>query len=170
MADVVFLFPINFVYVFCFCYVVVSDFRKLIIPNWAPVALISAFMLFAAVHLGWRAITAHLAVAAVVFAVTTAFFVAGWMGGGDVKLLAATALWMGPEHGALFTVLVALLGAVLASTLLLIKQHGELMGQSIWGFPFFRRLAELAQSGECPYGVAIGVAALIASPPMIGLG
>jgi len=132
--------------------------------------LVSAFVVFAAAHLGWRMIMAHFVVAAVVFALATAFFVAKWVGGGDVKLLTAVALWMGPEHGALFTLLMAVLGAVLATALILIKYYGELVAQSVWDFPFFKRLAELAHAGECPYGVAIGIAALLTSPTMLGAG
>jgi prepilin peptidase CpaA len=170
MANVVFLAVINLVYVFCLCYAIVSDFRRLIIPNWAPVALASAFVVFAATHLGWRAFLAHLAVAAVVFVLATAFFVARWMGGGDVKLLTAVTLWMGPEHGALFTLLMAALGAVLATGLILIRHYGEFVGPSIWELAFFKRLAELARAGECPYGVAIGIAALLTRPTVLGAG
>jgi len=167
MANDAFMAAINLVYVSCLCYAIVSDFRRLIIPNWAPLALVSAFAVYAATHLGWRMFMAHFANAAVVFVLATAFFVAKWMGGGDVKLLTAVALWMGPEHGALFTLLMAVLGAVLAMALILIRQYGELVGQSIWDLAFFKRLAELAHAGECPYGVAIGIAALLVWPTML---
>lgn len=167
MAYAALMAGIKLVYVFCLCYAIVSDFRRLIIPNWAPLALVAAFAIFAAVHLEWRMVLAHLAVAAVVFAVATAFFIARWMGGGDVKLLTAVALWMGPEHGAPFTFLMAMLGAVLAIGLILIRRYGELAGQSVRELAVFKRLAELARTGECPYGVAIGLAALVVSPTML---
>jgi prepilin peptidase CpaA len=167
MAYSVLMSGIKLAYVFCLCYAIVSDFKALIIPNWVPLALVSAFAVFAVTHLGWRNISAHVAIALLVFVVATAFFMARWMGGGDVKLLTAATLWMGPEHAAPFTFLMAVLGALMAVSLLAVKHYGDCLNRSLWDFPFLRRLADLAQGGECPYGVAIGVAALAASPTML---
>jgi prepilin peptidase CpaA len=164
MAYSALMASIKYGYVFCLCYAIVSDFRTLIIPNWVPLALVSVFVIFASVHLDRRMVLAHLAVAVVIFAIASAFFIARWMGGGDVKLLTAVALWMGPEQAGPFTLVMALLGGVLAVGLLLIKQYWALLEQSTWELPIFKRLAELARGGECPYGVAIGIAALVASP------
>lgn len=167
MAYLLLMTGIKAIYVFCLCYAVVSDFKSLIIPNWAPLALVSAFAVFAALHLDWRTVLAHLAVAVVIFGVAVAFFLARWMGGGDVKLLTAVALWMGPEHGAPFTFLMAVLGGLLASGLLLINRYGDSIVRPVRDLAAFQRLEELARSGECPYGVAIGIAALVASPTML---
>ena len=43
----------------------------------------------------WAAYGWHFAAGALVLAVTFGLFAMGGMGGGDAKLLAATALWMG---------------------------------------------------------------------------
>lgn len=158
---------IKLAYIFCLCFAVVSDFRTLIIPNWVSIALIALFAVFAAMHLDMRSTLAHLAVAGVVFAVALVFFLAGWMGGGDVKLLTAAALWMGPFRAAEFTVIMALLGAGLAVSLILLRQYEWVLRSPIGQQAVIRRLGDLARAGECPYGVAIGVAALIASPPML---
>jgi prepilin peptidase CpaA len=164
MAYNLFLAAITLVYVFCLCFAIVSDFRTLIIPNWAPVTLVALFALFAAIHLDWRGALAHLTVAALVFVVALVFFLARWMGGGDVKLLTAVALWMGPEHAALFTVLMALLGAILAVGLLWLRQYDWVLHHPLGQQAVIRRLGALAKAGEVPYGVAIGIAALIMVP------
>jgi prepilin peptidase CpaA len=158
---------ISLAYIFCLCFAIVSDFRTLIIPNWVPVALVSLFALFAAMHLDWRGVLAHMTVAAVVFVIALVFFLARWMGGGDVKLVTAVALWMGPEHSAQFSVTMALLGAMLAVSLLLLRQYAWILRHPLGQQAIVRRLGELAQAGECPYGVAIGVAALITVPTML---
>jgi len=166
MAYNLLLAAITLVYVFCLCFAIVSDFRTLIIPNWVPVTLVALFAVFAAIHLDWRGALAHLTVAALVFVIALFFFLARWMGGGDVKLLTAVALWMGPERGAQFTVIMALLGAILAAGLLLLRQYDWMLQHPLGQQAVIRRLGELAKAGECPYGVAIGIAALITIPTL----
>ena len=74
------------------CYDVVT-FR---IPNWANLGLVAAFPVFAGaaalsgVDVFWLE---HLGAAAIVFAVGLGMFFARTLGGGDVKLLSAAALW-----------------------------------------------------------------------------
>jgi prepilin peptidase CpaA len=75
-------------------------------------------------------------------------FGAGWLGGGDVKLLAALGLWMdirgaGQLLGAIF-----LAGGVVALLFLLSR--------------LFRRRGEGPKSRDIPYGLAITAGALIA--------
>jgi prepilin peptidase CpaA len=140
----------------------VSDFRSLVIPNWLVVALVAAFAVFAAARLELGSIVVHVAIAAVVLLFFSAFFVAGWIAGGDVKFIAAIALWMGPENTSLFVLLTALLGALLALALLQVKRYGDRLAGGILGSNWaFRRARALAEQGQCPYGVAIGAAALL---------
>ena len=106
-------------------------------------------------------ILVHVAVATVVFLFFLAFFVAGWVAGGDVKLIAAIALWMGPAKVSLFVLLTALLGALLALALLLIGRYGDVVGGALGSSWPFRRARDLAEQSQCPYGVAIGAAALL---------
>ncbi len=159
------------VYVACICYAIVSDFTRLVIPNWIVIALVSAFAVFAAVRMEPGSILVHIAVAAIVLLFFLGFFLVGWVGGGDVKLIAAIALWMGPEKASLFVMLTALLGSLLALALLQIKKHGHRAGAapgSTWGSTWLlQRLRVLAEQGRCPYGVAIGVAALLSSAGML---
>jgi prepilin peptidase CpaA len=155
------LLGLKLICVACICYAMVSDFKSLFIPNWIIVVLVSAFAAFAALHMEPASILAHVAVAAVVLLFYLVFFVAGWIAGGDVKLIAATALWMGPAKVGPFVLLTALLGALLALALLLIRRYGDLVSGA-WGSSwFFRRARALAEQSQCPYGVAIGAAALL---------
>ncbi len=60
----------------------------------------------------WPDVASHLAVAAGVFVLLAAAFYAGMMGGGDVKLAAALALWFSPQSTIKFLVLMSLAGGV----------------------------------------------------------
>ena len=157
------------VYVFCVSYAIVSDLRRLIIPNWIPVALAAAFPLFGLTHLGIDRIPAHVLVAVIVFLISLIFFVADWMGGGDIKLLAALMLWLGPATAPEFLVVMSLLGAMLAITLMIVRSFPSAVDP--WGQTIVvRRIIELARLGQCPYGVAIGATALLFAPRVFGLG
>jgi prepilin peptidase CpaA len=157
------LLMLQSVYVGCICYAIVSDFRTLKISNWISVILIAAFAVFATVHLEPRSILVHVAVAAFVFSLFSAFFVAGWVAGGDVKFITAIALWTGLEHVSIFVLSTALLGSVLAIALLQIKKYGPLVQGALGNFWLFQRMSTLAERSQCPYGVAIGIAALLSS-------
>jgi prepilin peptidase CpaA len=151
------------VYVLCICYAIVSDFRNLIIPNWITIILTSAFLAFAAIYMESEAILVHVAVMGLVFLLFLAFFIAGWVAGGDVKLIAAITLWMGLEHVINFVLLTTLLGSLLALALLQIRKYGFLLGGTLGNTWLFQRVSTLAENRQCPYGVAIGLAALFAS-------
>ena len=60
----------------------------------------------------WPDVASQLAVAAGVFVLLAAAFYAGMMGGGDVKLAAALALWFSPQSTIKFLVLMSLAGGV----------------------------------------------------------
>lgn len=89
-------------------------------------------------------ISLQLAAAAGVFALLAVAFYAGMMGGGDVKLAAALALWFSPESTLRFLVVMSIAGGIL--TLLLVAVH-KLRGKE--GRP------------EIPYGVAIAIGGLV---------
>ena len=73
-----------------------SDVVTMTIPNRLSLLLIAAFLVFAILGgLSWTALAWHVAAAMLVLCVTFGMFAFGWMGGGDAKLAAATALWFG---------------------------------------------------------------------------
>ena len=91
----------------------------------------------------WPGVAIQLAAGGAVFAVLAGAFYAGMMGGGDVKLAAALALWFSPAMTVKFLVLMSIGGGVL--TLLLVAWHR------------FRRREGRPQ---IPYGVAIAFGGL----------
>jgi prepilin peptidase CpaA len=91
-----------------------------------------------AVALPWSGAAIQLATGLGVFALMAAAFHAGMMGGGDVKLAAALALWFSPASTVKFLIVTSLAGGVL--TLGLLALH-RLRGRE--GRP------------KIPYGVAI---------------
>jgi prepilin peptidase CpaA len=97
----------------------------------------------------------------VVLAFTIAFFALNWIGGGDVKLMTGAALWAGPQHIAIFLFAMSALGFLIAIVLLGLRTHGILITGLLPDNSLMRRLEVLAQEGQCPYGVAIGAAAIV---------
>ena len=97
-----------------------SDLLTMTISNRLSLLLASSFFLLALITgMSFGIIGMHLAAGALVLAVCFGFFAMGWIGGGDAKLAAATALWFGFEHLIDYLVSASLLGGVF--TLLLLQ-------------------------------------------------
>lgn len=152
-------------FVFCICYAVVSDFTRLRIANWIPATLVVLFLAYAVLKLDVSAFKAHLLLAAIVFALGFGMFVLGWIGGGDVKLLTALTLWAGPSHGADLLVMTTLGGGLMAFALILLRSSTQARMLMPTAGPF-GRIRSFAERGVCPYGLAMGAAALVALQPM----
>jgi len=90
-----------------------------------------------------------------------AMFAAGWIGGGDAKLFAACALWLGLTGSPTFLLVTALAGGGLAVLLLNVRSPA-LKGYFVAGPDWLSRLA--TPGGDVPYGVAIAAGALAAFP------
>ena len=91
----------------------------------------------------WPDMAVQLGAGAIVFALLAGAFYAGMMGGGDVKLAAALALWFSPAGTLRFLVLTSIAGGVL--TLALLAWH---------------RAKKREGRPEIPYGVAIAFGGL----------
>ncbi len=138
-----------------------SDLLTMTISNRLSLALAGGFFLLTAVTgMDFAAIGMHLAAAALVLVVAFAMFTQGWIGGGDAKLVAATALWFGFGHLLDYLIYASLLGGVL--TILLIQFRllplPGLLARQQW----IMRLHDKA--GGVPYGIALAAAALIVYP------
>jgi len=124
----------------------IEDARTREIANWknAAIALLAPAWWWMQGY-GWVDAAWQIGIAVGVFALFVGAFHFGWMGGGDVKMIGALALWLpGP---ALFFMLVvmSIIGGVL--TLIMMFDH-------------WRRKAPGAV--ETPYGVAIAMASMVA--------
>jgi len=122
-----------------------TDLRSRQIGNWlnGGIALAAPLFWWASGLDLWPDIALQLGVALGTFAVLAVLFAIGAMGGGDVKLLTALALWIEPLPFLKLVVLMALLGGVL--TLMFYAWH------------VIRRQREKL---AIPYGVAIAMAGL----------
>lgn len=132
-----------------------SDIRSRLIPNWISLALAGLFALAALIGAPGVEPMGGVAVAVATFVVLFACFLAGLLGGGDVKLLSAAALWAGPQGLGLLLLTTALLGGLLAAGALVLRGIRRLAGV---------RRTEQDSKTAIPYGVAISGAALLAIP------
>ncbi|MYL97428.1 potassium:proton antiporter [Novosphingobium sp. FGD1] len=88
-----------------------TDLRRREINNWLNLSIaLAAPLWWLAAGLGPIAIAYQLGLAAVTFALACVLFATGQMGGGDVKLLGALALWFPPASFMNLVVLMALVG------------------------------------------------------------
>ena len=123
----------------------ISDLRTRLIHNWLTFGIAAAAPAFwwASGLSLWPGVGAQLALGLAAFAVLAGLFAAGAMGGGDVKLLTALALWLPWQPFLQLVVIMALLGGAL--TLICLAWH---------------RIARRSGRLEVPYGVAISGAGL----------
>jgi prepilin peptidase CpaA len=93
-----------------------TDLRNRKIDNWlnAGVALAAPLFWWASGLALWPDVAIQLGVALGTFTVLVALFAMGAMGGGDVKLLSALALWIAPWPFLQLIIMMALVGGVLA--------------------------------------------------------
>lgn len=155
-AAILVIFP------FCMLFSAISDMVSMTIANRVSVLLVATFMVLAPLTgMEWSVYGLHLAAGALVLAITFAMFAIGGMGGGDAKLLAATAIWMG--FGILlveYLVFGAVFGGLL--TLAILKFRSSPASTVALHNIFLRHFAD--QKAGIPYGVALGVAGLMVYP------
>jgi len=142
-------------------YAAASDLLTMTISNRISLALVAAFVLFAPlVGMDLQAFGLHVAAGAIVLAVTFACFAFGWIGGGDAKLAAVIALWLGLDHTLEFVVTASVYGGLL--TLALLSFRGAVLPAFAVRQPWVQRLHD-KRSGV-PYGLALAAAALTVYP------
>ncbi len=138
-----------------------SDLFTMTISNRLSLALTAGFaVLTVVIGMSLPAIGLHIGAGALVLVVSFVLFTLGWIGGGDAKLAAATALWFGFDHLFDYIVYASIFGGVL--TLLILQfRHMDLparLAEQAW----IQRLHE--RSGGVPYGIALAAAALVVYP------
>ena len=155
-AAILVIFP------FCMVFAAISDLLSMTIANRVSLLLIGGFAVIAPLTgMDWSTYGTHFAVAVTVLAVTFFLFSIGQMGGGDAKLMTATALWFGFNPITLHYLLIAaILGGFL--TLAILSLRASPVAVFAWRVDFLRRIAD-PQSG-IPYGIALGCAGLLVFP------
>lgn len=128
-----------------------GDLHRREIPNWlnGAIALLAIPFWFSLGLSPWPGMALQLGVALGVFALFAVLFGLGMMGGGDVKLIGAVALWLPAVAVLNLLIIMALAGGVLTIAMIVRK-----------------RLAKSEAELEVPYGVAIAFAGIwvIAEP------
>ncbi|HZF46678.1 MAG TPA: prepilin peptidase [Sphingomonadaceae bacterium] len=96
-----------------------TDIRSRQISNWlnAAIALGAPLFWWASGLSLWPGVAIQLAVALACFVVLAGLFAIRAMGGGDVKLLTALALWIPPSQFATLLIVMALVGGLLTIVL-----------------------------------------------------
>ncbi len=139
-------------------YAASSDLLTMRISNKIILALIAGFALVALLLgmplavLGW-----HFAAAAIVLVFAFAFFGFGWIGGGDAKLAAATALWVGFADTLPYLVYATLMGGALTLAILVLRKWP--LPLSLTEVEWIRRLHN--PNAGVPYGIALAASGLL---------
>jgi prepilin peptidase CpaA len=150
------------VFPFCMVYSAVSDTLSMTIANRVPLILVGTFAVIAPLTgMDWSSYGWHMAAGALTLAITFAMFAIRAMGGGDAKLIAATAVWMG--FGLPLTqylIVSAFVGGLLTVAILAYRASplSAYTGQNM----FLRNFVH--GSKGIPYGIALGIAGLIVYP------
>jgi len=152
--------PLIFIFPFALAFAGALDLLTMKIPNWLTVGLAAAFFVVAPfAGLSWHDFLTHLAAGSAMLIAGVVLFSLGWFGGGDAKLLAAAALWLGLEPMPTFLAYVTILGGVLAVAILAYRNTPA------GAFPLPEWALRLhVKGGGMPYGLAIAAGALAVYP------
>jgi prepilin peptidase CpaA len=138
-----------------------SDLLTMTIANRVSLVLVGGFLILAMLcGLSGADIASHFGAAGAVLAVAFFCFAFGWIGGGDAKLAAATALWLGFGHLFDYLVYASILGGAL--TLAIVQFRSLPMPHVLAGREWAERLHR--HGGGVPYGIALAAAALVVYP------
>jgi len=100
-----------------------KDATTMTIPNWISLVLIAGFVVVQPfVFEGWDVLGEHALIGLTFFLAGFSMFAFGWLGGGDAKLMAATALWWQWPDTIVYILYTTLVGAGLAILLLLSRK------------------------------------------------
>jgi len=130
-----------------------EDMWRLRISNWICAAIVIAA--FVAVILAGPVVQLwqNVAIFAALLAVGTPLFAYGWMGGGDVKLFAATGLWFDLAGAGRMIVAVLIAGGFVTIFVLLLRTVK-------WSQGARDRIVIIRPKSGIPYGVAIAIGTL----------
>ncbi len=137
------------------------DLLTMTIPNRIPAALAFGYLVSAvALGLPPQAVLFDLSCALAVLALTFVMFSLRWIGGGDAKLAAATALWMGWSSVLDYGLAAAICGGLL--TLGLLTARATTLPAMLARHAWIARLHD--RGAGVPYGIALAAAGLLQYP------
>ena len=127
----------------------IEDLWRLQIEDWLGAGVAAGAFLALAIDGPATGLWQNLLLFGLVLGVGTLLFARGWMGGGDVKLLAACTLWFDFASGWKMLVAVAIAGGLESLLIMMLRLLP-------WPDRARRRIAWLQKDQPLPYGVAIG--------------
>lgn len=137
------------------------DLFTMKIPNRLSAVMVLAFLPVALLAgLGPWELLDHVGAGLIGLLIGVLLFIPGWFGGGDAKLMAAIALWLGFENLVAYLVYVALAGGVLAA--LFSSVRAAPLPRALLGQDWALRLHH--PNGGIPYGIALAAGALLVYP------
>jgi prepilin peptidase CpaA len=138
------------------------DVQTFTITNKLNLVIAASFLVLAVpMGLGWPVILDHIKVAVIASIVAMIMFYIGIYGGGDFKMTGAIALWLGSAPMVPFILYTAIAGGALGLSLIIGRKLAK-----TYGLPKSPKWARqlLRKRSAVPYGVALGVGALLAAP------
>jgi prepilin peptidase CpaA len=152
------LFPALMAFAAC------SDLLTMTISNRITLMLAVGFAAAAAFSgMPMHGVLVHVGAAALVLTVAFVFFARGWIGAGDAKLAAATALWFGFDHLLDYALYASVFGGILTYGMLRFRVIP--LPPVLAAYDWAKRLHR-SDSGV-PYGIALAAAALMIYPDTI---
>jgi prepilin peptidase CpaA len=138
-----------------------SDMFSMRISNRTCLAILALFGVFALASgmplalVGW-----HLLAGLLVLCISFALFAGGWIGGGDAKLVTVLSVWIGFGQLWEYIAISSVLGGFLTVAILAARSHP--LPAFAARQPWIQRLHD--KKSGVPYGIALGVTALILWP------
>jgi prepilin peptidase CpaA len=135
-----------------------SDLITMKIANPLVLVLATGFVILATVmQMPLEQVALHFLAAGAVLVAGFALFALRWIGGGDAKLMSATALWFGFDLLLPYLVYAALLGGAL--TLLILALRRLTLPPAVARLEWLGRLHDA--KGGIPYGIALAASGLV---------
>jgi prepilin peptidase CpaA len=137
------------------------DLTTMTIPNRLTASVALAFVLVVMLcGLPPAEIAWHAAAGFLVLVLAFVMFTAGWIGGGDAKLAAGIALWLGFSDLLDYFMLASILGGLMTLALLAARRYPlpSVLARLPWALKLH------APETGIPYGIALAIAALAILP------
>ena len=139
----------------------IKDAVSMTIPNWISLGLVGGFAVVAPFVMSPADLGVHLLVGLGALAAGFSLFAVNRIGGGDAKLFAAAALWLGWAALPEFLFWMAIIGGLFCLVLLAARKAAFMLPVAFGDGPLGRLLDP---KGDVPYGVALAAGGLIAFP------
>jgi len=153
------LLPLG-IFVFALIFAAFSDANSMTISNKISLIIMVAFALAMPIAWdGWAMFAQHMAVGLAFFVAGFVMFAVGGLGGGDAKLMAATALWWTWPDALLYIFYTTLFGGLLALFLMVGKKY---LPVSVATNTMVARM--FTETKKMPYGIALAAGALAVLP------